>query len=483
MRKTIKNKAVKPKGVKAKGVKSKPQKPKAAQQAPVKETIKVTIAALDSEGIGLASHEDKTALVQGAFPGETVVAEVEHIGKTHIYSRLARVLRNAPARTANPPCKIEQKCLGCSLVAMKYPAQLDYKHSRVAAAFAEHGLSADIAIEAVMPSPDPTHYRASAKLVFGRKREKILLGLYQRGSHEVVDCPDCPVHHPLINKIAAIVREEVSRQRIPVFSPQHQNGLLRYLLVRVSPASDKALVTFVCNYEDHQHLPKLAKWLMKKAPEVIGVHQNINSSAGNVIIGQETRKVYGLPDLIDQVGDIKLRMSPESFFQVNTVQAAHIYALVRKWARLNKQDSAIDLFCGIGGIALHLAQDAEYVTGIEYVPEAVRNAAENARFNQLNNCRFLSGDAAIEFQKVAAGIRKLKLVTVNPPRKGCSEELLAALGHVAPEQIIYVSCDPDSLARDLASLTKNGYRVTKVQPVDMFPQTAHIETVVHLQRG
>ncbi len=481
MRKTIKNKGVKGKAVKPKAVTAKPAKTKPIKTPP-KETIKLTIDELDNEGIGLASHEGKTALVQGTFPSETVIAEVDHIGKTHIYTHLKRVLRNAPERTANPPCKLEQKCLGCSLIAMKYPAQLEYKRQRVSKAFAEQKLSPEIVIEPVLASPEPINYRASAKLVFGRKREQVMLGLYQRGSHAVIDCPDCPVHHPLINKIAAIVREEVQRQRISVFSPAHQNGLLRYLMIRVSPASNKALVTFVCHYEDHQYLPNLAKWLMRKAPEVIGVHQNINSSGGNVIIGQETRKVYGLPDLIDQVGDIKLRMSPESFFQVNTLQAAHIYALVRKWAGLTRQDTAIDLFCGIGGIALHLAQDAGNVFGIEYVPEAVRNAAENARFNNLLNCRFQSGDAAIEFQKVAAAGRKPKLVTVNPPRKGCSEELLAALADVQPEQIIYVSCDPDSLARDLASLSKNGYQISKVQPVDMFPQTAHIETVVQLTR-
>ncbi len=482
MRKTIKNKAVRGKTAKPEKATSKPAQQKPTK-APTKETIKLTIDRLDTEGVGLAPHEGKIALVQGAFPGETVVAEVDHIGKTHIYTQLKRVLRNAPERTANPPCRIEQKCLGCSLIAMKYPAQLDYKKHRVCNAFAEQKLSPEINVEPVLASPDPTHYRASAKLVFGRKREQVLLGLYQRGSHAVIDCPDCPVHHPLINKVAAIVREEVQRQKISVYSPVHQNGLLRYLMIRVSPTSNKALVTFVCHYEDHQYLPNLAKWLMRKAPEVIGVHQNINSSGGNVIIGQETRKVFGLPDLIDQVGDIKLRMSPEAFFQVNTLQAARIYAMVRKWAGLTRQDTAIDLFCGIGGIALHLAQDAGYVIGIEYVAEAVRNAAENARFNQLDNTRFLSGDAAIEFQKVAAGGRKPKLVTVNPPRKGCSEELLAALGGVQPEQIIYVSCDPDSLARDLAILGKNGYQIIRVQPVDMFPQTAHIETVVHLKLG
>jgi 23S rRNA (uracil1939-C5)-methyltransferase len=364
---------------------------------------------------------------------------------------------------------------------MKYPEQLLFKQQRVAEALHQYGLLDDIQIPAVLPSESPFGYRASAKLAFARKREKVLIGLYQRGSHDVIDSPECPVHHPLINKIAAVVRDEVQRQRISVYNPHHQRGLLRYLLVRVSPISGKALVTFVCNFRDLQQLPKLAKWLMRKVPEVIGVHQNINSSTGNVILGDQTWKLQGLPDLIERIGDIRLRIAPEAFFQINTLQAARIYSLVRQWAQLNKNDKAIDLFCGIGGIALHLAKDAGQVEGIEYVNEAVRNAAENAQLNELHNCRFTAGDASEELQK-RSGEKNISLVTVNPPRKGCSEDLLQALCQLRPRQIIYVSCDPDSLARDLKTLISGGYRIKQLQPVDMFPQTSHIETVVQLIR-
>ncbi len=179
---------------------------------------------------------------------------------------------------------------------------------------------------------------------------------------------------------------------------------------------------------------------------------------------------------------MRLRIAPEAFFQVNTRQASRIYQLVRDWAGLTRKDSAVDLYCGIGGIALHLARDAGQVFGIEYVPEAVRNAADNARLNELNNCRFVAGDAAEELYKLAPQLGRLALACLNPPRKGCSDALLQALCELAPRQIIYVSCDPDSLARDLRSLVDQGYRIEKVQPVDMFPQTAHVETVVQLLR-
>lgn len=457
------------------------KKPK-SKTAPLRETLKLTIDSLDNEGIGVAAHEGKTALVQGAYPGETVIAEVEHEGRSHIFTHLRKVVRNSQQRSANITCKIEQNCLGCPLINLKYQAQLDYKQQRVATALAAQQLLRDDLVQPTLPSDPPFGYRASAKLVFGRNREKVLIGLYKRGSHEVVDCPDCPVHHPLINRIVAVVRNEVQRQGISTYSIKHQNGLLRYLLIRISPLNDKAMVTFVSNFRDLQQLPKLGKRLMHKIPEVVSVHQNVNSSAGNVILGQETSKLNGLPDLIDRIGDIRLRIAPEAFFQVNTLQAARIYALVREWAKLGKQDTAFDLYCGIGGIALHLAKDAGQVFGIEFVAEAVRNAADNAALNDLHNCRFQAGDAAEELQKLAGNLNDLALVTLNPPRKGCADDLLRALCEIRPRQIIYVSCDPNSLARDLKQLTAGGYQINRVQPVDMFPQTAHVETVVQLTR-
>jgi 23S rRNA (uracil1939-C5)-methyltransferase len=459
--------------------KIKTNKPKTAK--PEEQTIKLTIESIDREGIGLARHEGKTVLVQGAFPGDTVVVEVEHVGRTHIYTHLRKVLRNAPARSSRQLCRQTQSCLGCTLIAMQYPQQLTFKHDRVAAALAEQQVASTDQIAATLAAEQPCGYRASAKLTFARKREKVLVGLYRRGSHEVVDCPDCAVHHPLINRIVAVVRDEVQRQGISVYSAQHQHGLLRYLLIRVSPINNKALVTFVCNFKDHQQLPKLAKWLTRKVPEVIGVHQNINSSTGNVIIGNETHKLLGLPDLIDRVGDISLRMAPESFFQINTLQAAKLYRMVRQWAGLTRADATLDLYCGIGGIALHLAQDAGRVEGVEYVAQAVRNATENARLNQLGNCRFHAGDAAELVEEYQAQGDRFDLVTLNPPRKGCDTAVLNAVGQMQPRQIIYVSCDPDSLARDLAILKQYGYGIEQIQPVDMFPQTAHIETVVQLK--
>ncbi len=451
------------------------EKKKTAQ--PQLDTLKLTITGLDNEGVGTAHEENRTALVQGAFPGETVVAAVEHRGRTHMFTQLLKILRRSPLRTAQPGCPLELSCLGCPLVSMQYQGQLQFKQQRVEQALSALIPAGSFSVLPILPAVDTLGYRTSAKLVFARKREKLFLGLYRRGSHEVVDIAECPVHHPLINRIATIVRNDVARQQVSVYNPRHQRGLLRYLLIRVSPANDRALVTFVCHDRDYQELPKLAKKLVKKVPEVIGVHQNINSSSGNVIIGNESIKLLGHPDLIEQVGDIRLHIAPESFFQVNTRQAARMYALISDWAALGGKETLVDLFCGIGGIALSLAKGARSVIGIEVVPEAVRNAKANAALNQLNNCRFIAGDATAELERLAI---TPDLVTVNPPRKGCGVELIRHLLKLRPAQIIYVSCDPATLAIDLKQLLDGGYRIKRLQPVDMFPQTAHIETLVQL---
>jgi 23S rRNA (uracil1939-C5)-methyltransferase len=304
--------------------------------------------------------------------------------------------------------------------------------------------------------------------------------MYRRGSHDVVDIADCPLHHPLINRVAAVVRDELDRRKISAYDANHRRGLLRYLLVRVSPAYDKAMVTFVTSERNYREVTHLAKWLQRKIPEVISVHQNVNSSSGNVIFGRETFKVLGTPDLIDKVGDVRLRLGPTSFLQVHHAQAARIYRLVRDWCDLQAGESALDLYCGVGGISLHLAGKAHQVLGVETVAEAVRHAQANAKMNGFTNCKFVAGDVEAILGDDFPLTGKLGAVVVNPPRSGCSHQVLSAIADLQPRTLVYVSCHPDSLARDLALLVEQGFRVEEVQPVDMFPQTPHVENVARL---
>jgi len=449
---------------------------------PVKESIKVSIDSLDADGVGQGRHQGQPVSVPGAYPQEIVLATIEHHGQSRIAAHLSKVLRRSPQRRAASPCAIAGDCLGCPLIAMGEQGQLDFKRQRVYEALNENGLT-ETKVEATLAAEPTLGYRTTAKLVVARERNAIKIGLYRRGSHNVVGIENCPLHHPLINRIVKVIADEIQRQQIPIYNPNHQRGLLRYLLIRISPQSGKAMVTFVSREKDLRFLPKLGKWLQHKVPEVTAVHQNINASSGNVVIGGETHKLHGNPDLFDRVGDIRLRIGPTSFFQVNHQQAARVYQMIRDWANLNGNQTALDLYCGVGGISLHLAQDAGQVFGIEVVPEAVRNARANAELNELRNCVFRAGDATEELHKLASELPRLALACLNPPRKGCDKEVLLALGELQPEQIIYMSCEPSSLARDLKLLTEQGYQIERVQPVDMFPQTAHVETLVQLRRS
>ncbi len=452
------------------------QKPKA-----VKEIIKISIDQLDQDGVGQGRYQGQTVSVPGAYPKEIVLAAIEHRGQNRIAAHLHKVLRRTPQRRATSPCSCDKDCLGCPLINMSDKGQLEFKRQRVIDALNENELT-DIQVEETLAADPTLGYRTTCKLVVARERNALKIGLYRRGSHDVVGIEDCPLHHPLINRIVKVVADEIGRQKIPVYNPNHQRGLLRYLLIRVSPHSGKAMVTFVSREKDLRFLPKLGKWLQHKVPEVTAVHQNINSSGGNVVVGRETFKLHGNPDLFDRVGDIRLRIGPTSFFQVNHQQAAQVYRTIRDWAKLNSNQSALDLYCGVGGISLHLAQDAGQVFGIEVVADAVRNARANAELNELRNCVFRAGDAAEELAKLAGELPQLALACLNPPRKGCDKEVLLALGELQPRQIIYMSCEPSSLAHDLVLLTAQGYQIERVQPVDMFPQTAHVETLVKLVR-
>jgi 23S rRNA (uracil1939-C5)-methyltransferase len=453
-----------------------PRKKQPARPTP-RPCLDIDILHLNDEGVGVGRHAGKEVLVGNALPGEKVSVRIEHEGQHRILARLSKVLTASPDRIPSP-CPMAEDCQGCSLIRMNYPSQLAFKEKRLRVALDNHASLRKLQPLPIAPADHPLGYRTNAKLAMARERGAIRIGLYRRGTHQVVDIGDCPLHHPLINRIVRVVREEVQRQKIYVYDPVSRRGLLRYLAIRVSPSSNKAMVTLVTTERNYRQMTHLGKWLMRKIPEVVSVQQNINPSTGNVVFGRETIRMLGVADLIDKVGDVTLRMAPTSFFQVNNEQAAFIYRLVRQWAALERHECAIDLYCGIGGIALHLAQDAAGVAGIEVVEEAVRNARENARMNGLNNCSFRSGDASELVAELAPD--SVAVAVVNPPRSGCDRPVLEALSSLHPRAMIYVSCNPATLARDLDMLQGLGYRTDRLQPVDMFPQTGHLETVVLL---
>lgn len=437
------------------------------------------IERLDEDGFGVAKLGGHELRVPLALPGERVEVNLGGRGAGATFGRLEEVLTRSVDRVPTR-CRHAGSCVGCPLLPMSYAAQVEFKGRRVREAIGRYPRLAEATIHEVWAASEPLGYRATAKLSLSRTRSGVVVGMNRPGSRHVVDTSSCPVHHPLVNAVAGAVREEAQRQRVEVFEPESGRGLLRFVVIKVSPARRSAMVVLVATRREIGTLSRLAKGVTARVAEVVAVFGNVNTSDSGMVLGREMFRIQGAPDLYDTVGDVRLRISPAAFFQVNHAQAARIYTQVREWAALTRQDTALDLYCGIGPIALHLARDAGRVLGIEIVPDAVRDAKANAEANGLDNCSFRSGDAVELLHSVSGRAEPPSVAVVNPPRGGCEPAVLAALAEVRPRTLLYVSCNPDTLARDLDCLAGRGYRTGEVRPVDMFPQTPHVECVARL---
>lgn len=450
------------------------------EEIQVGQLLDVTISTLNEDGLGLATTGTKPLLVSGVLPGEQAQVRISFVGRRECFATVARILRHAPQRLMSTSCKRLGQCDGCPLMIMKYPAQLAWKKELVGSILGRYRALLEVAVQDVLPSPQPVHYRNSAKLVISGKFAAPAIGIYRRNSHEVLEIGDCPLHHPLINTIVAAVREGIRKGKVPIYSPRNCRGLLRYLVIRVDETGNRAMVVFVTAERSFNEIHHLAKHLQSAVPEVAVVAQNINASTGNVILGEKDHFITRERTLRARIGETEFTISPRSFFQVNSGSARIIYEKVREWADLKGNEFVVDLYCGIGGISLFLAPGARRVMGIEVVEAAVEDAGQNALLNGIDNCEFMAGDAGKLLSDLRQERERVDLLILNPPRKGCDEKVLNEAAVLAPARMIYVSCSPSTLARDLDILAGLGYRTTSVQPVDMFPQTPHIENVALL---
>lgn len=443
------------------------------------QLVTLEITGLDDEGFGTASFEGKKVLIAGALPGETVSFRVTHCGARTAFGETVTILSPSPYRMASSPCTIAA-CSNCPLISMDYQAQLALKHRCIEKEIRAFPSLRSVPVHSVVPSPRPLNYRNSAKLVVAGTFRSPIIGIYRRNSHDVADIASCPLHHPLINRIVDVVKEGITKGKVPVYNPRTGTGFLRYLVVRVSEHSGRAMVVFVTARRSYNEIHHLTKYIQRLVPELDVVVQNVNASEGNVILGQQDHFITRDHALIDELGDVRFSISPRSFFQVNSGSARIIYEKVREWSALTGEETVVDVYCGIGGISLFLAGQAQEVHGIEYVDAAVADAERNARLNRVQNCSFEAGDAAELLRDHLEEGAEPDLIVLNPPRKGCDRKVLETAAASGPGKIIYVSCSPATLARDLDILAGLGYRTLEVQPVDMFPQTPHVENVALL---
>lgn len=423
------------------------------------QTINFLIERLGVNGEGVGYHEGFTVFVPGALPGESVRVVLHEQKKTYGRGKIVEHLSVSPHRI-DPACPLFGKCGGCQLMHLDYPQQLEAKRQRVIDALERIGKLSHPDVLPCIPSSLTVGYRNKIQLPSGK-------GLYAYNTHELVEVTHCHIHCDLGEKAYEKIRPILQR-----FS----EGELRHLLIKTAIHKREILVTLVTKSKNPPGLPAIAKEIMDCMSEIRGVVQNVNNGAGNRILTTHFETLAGEPFILEDILGLSFKISSASFFQVNPSQAKNLYQKVLDIAALKGYETVLDAYCGVGTLSLLLAKQAKEVIGVESVSTAIEDAKENAKRNEITNAQFYCARA----QEIISHLREIDVAVLNPPRKGCERSFLEGLLSIAPSRILYVSCDPATLSRDLSYLCLNGYLIELIQPFDMFPQTAHVECLVSL---
>ena len=440
------------------------------------------ITSMTSDGDGVArTDEGMVVFIPNTAVGDTVEALVLKVDKRVAYAKMTRVITPSPDRV-QPDCPVSERCGGCVYRHISYEAELKAKRQKVIDAVTRiGGLSAEL-VKDIIPSENIDGYRNKAMIPVGLdKYGEVIMGFYARHSHRIVPCVDCRLSPDVFNRIAADFYEFIKRRPELVYSPGNRSGV-RHLYLRYAETSGDVMVCIVAGSRRFTGDTQLYDSIKEKYPEVKTIAVNVNPDDTNVILGKRTYPVYGTGSITDTLCGLEFEISPPSFYQVNRSQAERLYAKAREYAALNGDELLLDLYCGTGTIGLSMAKDCRELVGVEIIPEAIENAKANALRNGITNARFICGDAA----KAAATLRgegtAPNVIIVDPPRKGLTSELIATVADMSPERVVYVSCDPATLARDLKLFAEKNYTANVITPVDMFPRTSHVESVVMMLR-
>ncbi|MBP7073587.1 MAG: 23S rRNA (uracil(1939)-C(5))-methyltransferase RlmD, partial [Clostridia bacterium] len=432
----------------------------------------VDITGLSSEGLGVARIEGFTVFVEGALPKEQAEIKIVKVLKNYAFGKLLRTLKTAACRI-EPSCGVVKRCGGCQLQHMSYEAQLQYKTQQVKDALERIGGLNGVAVHDTIGMEDPWRYRNKAQFPVGMDGD-VMIGFYANRSHEIIDTPQCSIQDAVNDNVIQTVREFIKKYDISVYDENTGKGIIRHIVTRKGFKTGEVMVCIVINGDSLPCGKALVEMLRARTDGLKSVVVNINKKKTNVILGERNIVIFGEEAIYDYIGEFKFRISPLSFFQVNPVQTEVLYGKALEYADLKGDETVFDAYCGIGTISLFLSRKAKKVYGIEIVPQAINNAKENARLNGVKNVEFLVGESEIVIPELYRKGIKADVIVVDPPRKGCDEKLLEVITEMSPEKVVYVSCNPATLARDLKYLSERGYEVREVQPVDMFPQTSHV---------
>ncbi len=444
------------------------------------QEYEIAIRSLGHSGEGVGSYDNFTVFVPGALVGERVRVKITLVKKHYAIGTLQHVIEPSTNRI-EPACPIYDACGGCQLQHLSYEGQLIAKRQQVVDALTRIGGQENLPVHPTLGAESPWLYRNKMQFPVGTEKSKTIIGCYAKGSHTIIGAENCHIQMAGNNEIAQAAARILTELRIPAYNEKTDSGIVRHIIGRVGK-DGQAMAVIVTKTTKLPRAEELVKRLREEVPSLVSIMQNINPRRTNVILGAETICLWGNSTIQDNLGKLSFAISAQSFFQVNTRQAEILYQKALEYADLNGNETVIDAYCGTGTISLFLAQKAKKVYGIEIVAPAIRDAKKNATNNNITNAEFLVGDAVEVMPKLYQEGIRADVVVVDPPRSGCDRIVLETFARMQPKRIVYVSCNPASLARDIAVLDELGYHAQQVQPVDMFPQTSHVESVALLTR-
>ncbi len=447
------------------------------------KTYQVRAKSIDNDGRGIVTFNNAKFSVPYLMDGEKATISLVH-GKGKTWAKLEEVLEPSPERV-KPPCDSYERCGGCSLLHMTYAKQLQVKQAYVESCLKKlKGLDVASVLRPILgEEKEALHYRNKVHSTFGRDAKgRLVAGLYQEGSHKLIPVRSCALEAPIAARIVETIRSYAEKYHIPPYDEDRGTGVLRHVLLRIARNGDVMVVLVVADTQ----VPwkgRLAKHLTETHPEIKTVVLNYNSGRTTKVLGKKEEVLFGDGYLVDTLGGCSFRISPQSFFQVNAMQTERLYEVALSLAKLQPGETVVDAYCGTGTITLLAAksQPEAEVIGVELNADAVRDAKDNRKRNGIAGADFVCADAGKYLKQLAAEKKSLSVLLMDPPRSGSSKEFLDAVKGIGPERIVYISCNPETMVRDVAMLGAQ-YKVTAVQPVDMFPGTGHVECVVCLTR-
>ena len=445
------------------------------------QVFKGQVIDLTHEGHGVVKIDRYPVFVPKALTGEEIEYKLIKVNKNFAIGKLLEIFTESKDRV-EPPCVYYDKCGGCQLQHLDYLAQLEMKRNQVVNLFHRKGKFTSTPINETIGMMNPWNYRNKSQIPVGQNSEDApIMGFYRQRSHDIIDMEECLIQDSIQNQLMRMIRALLTEHNVSVYDEKRKEGLLRHVIIRVGYTSREVMVVFVTNGKKFKQAKAIIKQMVEAVPNIKSVIQNINETHSNVIMGKKSKTLYGKDEITDELDSVEFEISDQSFYQINASQTVKLYNKALEYAGLTGEETVLDTYCGIGTIGLYMAEKAKHVYGVEVVPAAIEDAKKNAKLNGYDNTIFVCGKAeSVIMDWKQQGIQP-DVVMVDPPRKGCDEQFLRTLLELNPQRIVYISCNPSTQQRD-AHILAEGYELKEITPVDMFPQTTHIETVALFER-